>query len=411
MRSKGAIAILAAAALAMTGCAATDGSSSDQVELTFMNSVAPNFTVEQWQALVDEFQDANPDIKVNMITPPSADRDPYAKTLLAAGNFPDVAYGLQVAQFRDDLQPYDTSDPDIQRLQYLDQMVEGGELYQLGNTVQPWNMIFYNKDLFEQAGITGPPATRAEFETNLKKLKDAGITPILTGGEWVQVVTFLDLFPIFAENECWYGQRADGKVKFTDKEWIDAATTYQQWNADGYFNSGALGIGYTQLEQQFVSGQGAMYPMGSWFAGSPQPDFPVGVFPMPTDDGAGALAGSIGSVGYTVSKTSAHPEQALRLAKFLALSPSGVSAQAMAGNLTAVDLDEPIDFDPTPLQKAIQQLVAEAPSFYTTFNGQGDCNLVAGTQEEINKAAAAIFDGTPPEEALARVDEFWNDGS
>ena len=37
---------------------------------------------------------------------------------------------------------------------------------------------FYNKELFEQAGIDGPAATWDEFFEDLDKLKEAGITPL-----------------------------------------------------------------------------------------------------------------------------------------------------------------------------------------------------------------------------------------
>ena len=41
--------------------------------------------------------------------------------------------------------------------------------------------FWYNKDLFEQAGITAPPATWDDLWPTVEKLKDAGITPIAAG--------------------------------------------------------------------------------------------------------------------------------------------------------------------------------------------------------------------------------------
>ena len=42
--------------------------------------------------------------------------------------------------------------------------------------------LWYNKDLFAQAGIEAPAATWEEFLTDVQTLKDAGITPISLGG-------------------------------------------------------------------------------------------------------------------------------------------------------------------------------------------------------------------------------------
>jgi ABC-type glycerol-3-phosphate transport system substrate-binding protein len=131
--------------------------------------------------MVDRFTAACPNVTVSMLTPPTADRDAYVKQLLASGNFPDVAYALQVAQFKEHLTPFDADDPQYDKIKFKDALLEDGELWQLGTTVQPWNVIFYNKELFEKAGVE-PPATREEFEENLKTIKDAGITPMLTSG-------------------------------------------------------------------------------------------------------------------------------------------------------------------------------------------------------------------------------------
>ena len=51
----------------------------------------------------------------------------------------------------------------------------------------PWDMgmigFWYNKELFEQAGITAPPTTWDEFLAAVDKLKDAGITPLAIAGK------------------------------------------------------------------------------------------------------------------------------------------------------------------------------------------------------------------------------------
>ena len=51
----------------------------------------------------------------------------------------------------------------------------------------PWDMgmigFWYNKELFEQAGITTPPTTWDEFLAAVQKLKAAGITPLAHRGQ------------------------------------------------------------------------------------------------------------------------------------------------------------------------------------------------------------------------------------
>lgn len=51
----------------------------------------------------------------------------------------------------------------------------------------PWDMgivgFWYNKDLFDKAGITAPPATWAELLEDVRKLKASGVTPIALAGK------------------------------------------------------------------------------------------------------------------------------------------------------------------------------------------------------------------------------------
>ena len=49
---------------------------------------------------------------------------------------------------------------------------------------------YYNKDLFSQAGIEGEPQTWDEFLEDCKKLKDAGIQPIVMGDKDQYVLQF-----------------------------------------------------------------------------------------------------------------------------------------------------------------------------------------------------------------------------
>ncbi len=59
---------------------------------------------------------------------------------------------------------------------------------------------------------------------------------------------------------------------------------------------GALSVGYADLEQQFLAGKAAIYPMGSWFTAaeaSADKDFEVGVFYAPSSDGVPHLRQSL----------------------------------------------------------------------------------------------------------------------
>ena len=67
----------------------------------------------------------------------------------------------------------------------LDTVTIDGGVYGIPMDTQAWG-VFYNKELFEQAGIEDVPKTVTELEDCVDKLNDAGITPFAAGyaTEW-----------------------------------------------------------------------------------------------------------------------------------------------------------------------------------------------------------------------------------
>ena len=61
--------------------------------------------------------------------------------------------------------------------------------------------FFYNKDLFEQAGITEEPKTWDEFKDVCQKLKDAGITPMTMDDAYATCVIGYHLARLVGEDK------------------------------------------------------------------------------------------------------------------------------------------------------------------------------------------------------------------
>ncbi len=404
----------------------TPGSSASQsgapTEITFQADPDAGRPVAWWQGLVDKFNSENPGIHVKFIPSPGAtQRDQFAKTLLEAGTFPDVAFSLSVNLFKDNLLPFDQSDPIIQQQMNIDTMTWGGQLLNLGPYFTATSLIFYNKSMFATAGITATPTTWPEFEVDLQKLKAAGFVPLLLGGEFLPAFDLADpLSNIFSETDpCWYGQRAAGKVHFTDQLWVDQATKLQAWSKKGYFTPGGLGNGYAASSAAFIAGKAAMYPMGVFETGNfktnPPKDFEIGVFPTPTTDGLLHLDGQQGGAGFTVSKTTAHPAAAVKFAEWLSFSPEFLDALlAVTGESPMVKLiNGTVKPNYTPLQQAVADMVAKASVAPNTtriwYFGQGDkCAAAPGLPDEIAKVGGAIILGGDIHTNLAKLDAFWD---
>jgi ABC-type glycerol-3-phosphate transport system substrate-binding protein len=390
--------------------------SGDKQEIVFQSWITPNLTPEYYDGLIKKFEDANPGITVKRIQPPANEGSPdnYLKTLLASGDFPDVVQNATIQAFVDAgaLQEIPIDD-DIKKINNYEAEMINGKLYNISAIRQPQSLIFYNKKLFADAGITSTPTTWAELEDTAAKLKAKGITPLLTAGDWTSGFTFSILTSpnVYKDNKVWYADRFDGKVKFTDPNWMEAANYYNDLVKNGYFNKGALSIDYTAVEQEFLKGNGAMYPMGSWFSATEATatkDFEVGVFAAPTKDGTQYILGGENAGGFAVSKTSKYPDAALKFAKFMMLDPEAHKGYLQADALFS-NLKEPLKWNMSPLQSEIYDLLLKNPPMVGHLNNKVGRVPVSGIQDQYNKVAQNILlGGADLNKEMQSMDDYWD---
>lgn len=200
------------------------------------------------------------------------------KILLSSGALPPVIYGagynlLDLALASDslvDLTPYIEADPEWKAM-YNDKALEvnsrDGKIYASsseGNTIG----FFYNKELFEKAGIAGPAKTWDEFFAQLETLKNAGITPLSMDTADSAWVTSLWLGAMIAtsgpEGEAFMGQMMP--MDYNKPEVIAALGKIQEMFKN-YTTLDAVGGKYENAANAFLSGQTAMIANGPWMIG------------------------------------------------------------------------------------------------------------------------------------------------
>lgn len=396
---------------------ATPGTKS--VEIVFQSWVTPNLTAEFYDGLIKKFETANPDIKVKRIQPPGNEgsADNYLKTLLASGDFPDVVQNVTTKLFVDaDALLEIPADDEIKSIKNYETDLINGKLYQITSAgSQPQTIIFYNKKLFAEAGITTLPKTWAEFMDVCAKLKEKNITPLLTAGDWTSGFTFSALTSptVYLNKKAWYSDRYDGKVKFTDADWIEAASYYNELVQKGYFNKGVLSIDYAAVEQEFLKGNGAMYPMGVWFTASEakaNKDFEVGVFPAPTKDGSQFILGGENGGGLAISKKTKNPEAAIKFAKFMMLDRENNKKFLETDGLFST-MKDPVKWDMSPLQTEVSNLLANNPPMVGFYNNKVGSVPVAGIQDQYNKVSQNILAQQGKADVtkeMQTLDDYWD---
>lgn len=178
--------IAAASALGMTaalgGCGLGDGSDEVTLRLVAADYGDSEATSSQgyWDALVKAYEAKHPDVKVDVTVYSWNDVDRKVKELVAAGDAPDMA---QTGAYAD----YAAKDLLYQAGEVLSipvqadfnaQLAQAGEVsgVQYGMPfAASTRLLFYNKSLFDQAGITTAPTTWEELAADAKALKGKGV--------------------------------------------------------------------------------------------------------------------------------------------------------------------------------------------------------------------------------------------
>ncbi|NOU88756.1 extracellular solute-binding protein [Paenibacillus sp. LMG 31460] len=382
-------------------------------ELNVLVFESPNLTAQYWDAAIKRFTDKHPNIKVNKIVSPDVDRTKYAKQLLATGQFPDVLMSVNLQDFigSKSLMPFEAQD--IAKFPGAMGTAIDGKVYQLPMGAQVISYIYYNKKMFETAGAT-EPKTWKEFVDVVEKLKKTNVTPLLYGGAkdpWSTTFMLDGIISadVFGKTPDWVSKRKKGEVKFSDPLFKNAVLKWKSLYDAKAFNTDGLSIGYAQLQEAFLKGKGAMYPMGSWFtsAADAQKDINVGVFPIPTEDGSTFIPYNVGGAA-SVSATTKFPKEAQMFAVEYSSDPENVGNLVKGDGLIPLE-GVKVNVELSPLFKQVVELSGKGKKVNTFGWETGDSSMIAGMTDEINKSAQNIILGKSVDEELAALDKKWDE--
>ncbi|RLQ86426.1 ABC transporter substrate-binding protein [Mycetocola zhadangensis] len=284
-----AVAMMAATALSLTGCA---NAGSGPTEITFHMSKPE--AIGFFRDLVKEFNAEQSDVRVTLDT---------ASNLSAGflrGDPPDVGllnYNMEMSRFMErgalsdlsDMPEADRIRPDVQEL--ADQYAT----YPGRTSVLPYSVaaasVIYNVQMFEDNGLE-VPETWDELIDVCNTLQDAGITPIYStfSEPWTiaqglfdyTVGGSVDLVDFFEQmNELGTEVGPDSPVSFS-KDFKDPVE--QMMELAAYSNESAPSRTYGDGNVAFANGEAAMLMQGPWALGEiakTNEDLKLGTFPLP----------------------------------------------------------------------------------------------------------------------------------
>ena len=337
-----------------TGASAEDttAASGEKVKLTV--SVWDNESTPQFKSIAKAFMDKYPNVEVELIDTQSAEYNNKLTVMLAGGDSdPDVIMVKDAENqvtMKDKNQLLDLTEY-IQR-DSVDMSIYSGAEEQLkmdGTQYtlpfrKDWYVLYYNKDLFDQAGVEYPSddMTWDEYEELARKM---------TSGEGSSKVYGTHNHTWMAMVSNWAVQDGKNTLMSDDysflKPWYEQALRLQD---DGIVQSYAnLKTGSIHYISVFEQQQCAMIPMGSWFISTlisdqneGKYDFNWGVAKLPHPEGvpAGSSMGAVTPVG--VNAKSDVPEIAWEFVKF-ATSEEGALVLAQNGVFPAASSDAIVD--------------------------------------------------------------------
>ncbi|MEV0408587.1 extracellular solute-binding protein [Actinoallomurus sp. NPDC050550] len=406
--------------LAACAPAGNDQGNGSKKEITFLTFETPNLTPQYWDAAIKRVTDRYPDIKVKkLVAPDAGSRDAYAKQLLASGQFPDVLQAVSPQGFAESGKLAPWTDSELKNYQFPHANPIKGKIYQLPYNTQPTPLVYYNKSLFKEAGITSPPQTYKELLGDAAELQAKGITPFTVGGGgkdtfaaaylWIALVG-TDVYP---KQPDFLVRRRAGQVRFADPLFKEATGKFVDLVKKGYVDKSGLSRDYPSTEAAFLSGKGAMYPMGSWFAAaadSKAHKFDIGVFPFPTDDGKMIVPAYTGG-GPIVNANSKHLAEAKKFA--LAFNQDAANNDALVKGDGAIITIK--GYNPPkagPVYQATLDVYNQAVRDKGVVNAftveTGDDALLTGVPDQVFALAQDIIGGGKDAGAVtAELDKDW----
>lgn len=172
--------------------------------------------------------------------------------------------------------------------------------------------FIYNKDVFEQCGITEEPATWEEFLDVCQTIKDNGITPIhMPKDSWVPQVLMTDNFAKALGKDAteeFSEKIMTNETKWTDvPEFAEVIDQYLDLYKKDFINDNFASATYDDSILAVAEGTAAMHFNGDFFAASvleANPDANIDMFAMSMTDGVDVMTENMSSAGFVAYKNS-----------------------------------------------------------------------------------------------------------
>ncbi|WP_419911464.1 ABC transporter substrate-binding protein [Hoeflea sp.] len=381
-----------------------------------------NDDLEIWQSkLIPAFEAKHPGIKVKFTPLAPTEYDAAIGAKLAAGSAGDL---ITCRPFDKSLELYNQGH--LASLNDLEGMANFGDVAKSAWITDDGSHAFcvpmasvihgfiYNKDAFEELGLS-VPQTEDEFFAALDKIKEDGTyIPMAMGtnDQWeAATMGYQNIGPNYWKGEEGRLALIKGDQKLTDELWVQPYSTLARWK--DYLGDGFEAQTYPDSQNMFTLGRAAIYPAGSWeISGfNNLADFEMGAFPPPVRAaGDECYISDHTDIAIGMNTASENPEAAKAFLNWVA-SPEFASlyANALPGFFSLAN--EPVQQEDALAQEFVSWREKCNSTIRSTYQilSRGNPNL----ELETWNASANVIRGTEsPQDAAKRLQDglsSWND--
>ena len=283
---------LACASTLFTATAVT-ASAADKKEVVIWDYFETDAQKQMMKSLIDEFNASQDEYEASHVYVPFADYEKQLTLGIASGELPDLVIldGCGMASFIQLGLFGDISDADINWDEYMEGPMEStmldGKHYGIPFATN-CTALFYNKDLFDAAGIDYPDenTTWDEFHEMAKALTKEGVSGFGNAATNTDEGTFQCLQWLYT---------AGGS--YTDiEDGVDAYKLMQEMIEDGSWTKECVNWTQSDVNNNFMAGNLAMQQNGPWQIPGIEanaPDLNYGVTVLPKKDADSEQATSI----------------------------------------------------------------------------------------------------------------------
>ena len=312
----------------------TEAASGEQITLTLWDIWPEGQPLcEIIDEYIQEYETANPNIKINRVATQEVDyQTTKLKVAAADGSQGDVfsCWGGGYAKTYVDAGVVLPLDEYYEKYSVNDELLEGATTYieyndqVYGLPLKQWaGVLFCNKRIFDENNLE-IPTTFEELVECAKTFRANGITPMVLGAKdaW-HIGMIQNALAVRTAGADYMNQALAGEATLDTPEIVKSAELLCELNEAGAFPEGTLGISSDEASEEFYSGLVPMFYGGSWEAQSIDLESnavskdEVVVVPLPTIEGGkgNATQYSGGVIDFLcVNAKTQHPDEAFDFA-------------------------------------------------------------------------------------------------